>query len=86
LNKTVGKSGRQISRILKKIADRAGIGKRVYPHSLRATAALCLAEQGLSAQGLCDFFGWEQLGTADSYVRRAGFGLKQELERIARKG
>lgn len=71
-----------VRRWVHRIADRAKIGQRVYPHSLRATAAMCLAERGISAQGLRNLFGWKNLETAESYVRRGGWGVQQELERI----
>ncbi|MGC8937313.1 MAG: tyrosine-type recombinase/integrase, partial [Candidatus Methanomethylicaceae archaeon] len=56
-------------RIVKTVAERAGLRKRVFPHVLRGTFASILAGKdfdGLSIQAL---LGWKSIKTADEYVR-----------------
>ena len=67
---------------VKRMADNSGITKRVYPHSLRASAALRLANAGMNAQGLRSFFGWEKLETAEKYIRASGVGVRQQLDAV----
>ncbi len=65
---------------VKRMAKRARINKKVYPHSLRATAAFQLAEAGLSAQALRQILGWKQLGTAQQYIQQAGTAVEREMK------
>lgn len=67
---------------VKRMAERAELTKKVYPHSLRATAALRLANAGLNAQALRQFFGWEKLETAQKYIRHSGVSLRQQLDGV----
>lgn len=50
----------------------------VYPHALRATAATGLASE-LTSIELQSMFGWEQIETAQKYVRISGERLKNSL-------
>lgn len=68
-------------RRVKKIAKAAGVEKRVYPHSLRATAATQFASMGLGEAELCAIMGWENLKTAAHYIKVAGVKVKEALER-----
>jgi len=70
-----------IYRTVDRVASRAGLTKRVYPHSLRATAATRVAYRIKNPQVLCDIFGWGQLAIAQYYIRRAGGMAEEELER-----
>lgn len=76
------KSRRTIHNYIKRLAERARIQDRVYPHALRATAASHFAEMGMSAQGLCEVMGWEDLRTAQHYIRRLGKTAERELEQL----
>lgn len=71
-----------IYRTVYRVASKAGLTKRVYPHSLRATAATRLAYRIKNPQVLCDIFGWGQLAIAQYYIRRAGGMAEEELERV----
>jgi integrase len=71
-----------VYRIVQKVASRTGLKKRVYPHSLRATAATKLAYKVHNPLILCDIFGWKQLKMAEYYIRRAGGRAELELEKI----
>lgn len=76
----MGKSRRTLQLKLKRIAKRAGLTKKVYPHALRSTAAMMFANAGLSAQGLCEIMGWEDLRTAQAYITRSGRTAAKEIE------
>jgi integrase len=76
----VGRSRRALQLKLKRIARRAGLTKKVYPHALRSTAAMMFANAGLSAQALCEVMGWEDLRTAQSYIARSGRTAAKEIE------
>jgi integrase len=71
-----------VYRIVQKVASRAQLKKRVYPHSLRATAATKLAYKVHNPLILCDIFGWKQLKMAEYYIRRAGGRAEVELDKI----
>lgn len=77
----VGLSEVTIWRRVRKIAEAGGLTKRVYPHSLRATAATQFASMGLGEAELCAVMGWENLKTAAHYVRVGGVRVKDALER-----
>lgn len=76
----VGKTRRALQLKLKRIAKRAGLTKKVYPHALRSTAAMMFANAGLSAQALCEVMGWEDLRTAQAYIARSGRTAAKEIE------
>lgn len=67
---------------VKRMGKRSDLAKKVYPHSLRATAAFQFAEAGINAQGLRQIMGWQQLNTAQSYIRQAGRAAEEQLRRI----
>lgn len=69
-------------RIVQKVVSRTNQKKRVYPHSLRATAATILAYNVHNPLILCDIFGWKQLSMAEYYIRRAGGRTETELDKI----
>jgi integrase len=70
-----------IYRTVDRVASRTGLLERVYPHSLRATAATRVAYRIKNPQVLCDVFGWGQLAIAQYYIRRAGGLAEEKLER-----
>jgi len=77
----VGRSRRALQLKLKRIAQRAELTNKIYPHALRSTAAMMFANAGLSAQGLCEVMGWEDLRTAQVYITRSGRTAAQEIEK-----
>lgn len=76
----VGRSRRALQLKLKRIAKRTDLTKKIYPHALRSTAAMMFANAGLSAQGLCEIMGWEDLRTAQAYIARSGRTAAREIE------
>ena len=76
----VSASRRTLQRRLKAIAQRANLTKKLYTHALRSTAAMQFANAGLSTQALCEIMGWEDLRTAQVYIRRSGRTAAKEIE------
>lgn len=78
-------SGRTVYRHVKKWATEAGITTRVYPHSLRATAATKFAENDMNAQALREIMGWKNLETAKRYIKSTGRAAEKFLAENGRK-
>ena len=54
---------------VKRIARRAKMGNRVFPHALRATAATTFIRKGMTNPAvLCNTMGWDRLSTAERYI------------------
>jgi integrase len=56
-------------RIVKTVAERARLNKRVFPHVLRGTFASILAGKGFDALAIQAILGWKSVKTADEYIR-----------------
>jgi len=56
-------------RIVKTVAKRAGLSKRVFPHVLRGTFASVLAGKDFDALSIQAVLGWRSVKTADEYIR-----------------
>lgn len=55
--------------MVKRLAKRAGIAKRVHPHGLRHTHAAELAREGVPMNVIRDQLGHTSLATTDTYLR-----------------
>ncbi|MEM3484798.1 MAG: tyrosine-type recombinase/integrase [Candidatus Methanomethyliaceae archaeon] len=56
-------------KIVKDVARRAGINKRIFPHVLRGTFASLLAGKDFESMSIQAILGWKSIKTADEYVR-----------------
>lgn len=65
--------------IVKRVADRANLTQRVYPHALRATAATMFADMGLNEHQLCRILGWGDPRMARPYVQSSGIVAEKAL-------
>jgi len=65
----VGLTRTSIFRIVRQVAKRTNLKKKVYPHSLRATFASMMAERGLAPADIQMIMGWSKLETANNYVK-----------------
>lgn len=64
---------RNILRLLKRIADRAGVDRdEVSPHVLRHTSATMAVENGMDNFTLKQQYGWSNIKTAMKYVHMVG--------------
>jgi site-specific recombinase XerD len=59
-----------VRQLLPRLADKAGIGKRVHAQGLRHTHAAELAAEGLPAEVIQEQLGHESLASTDRYLRR----------------
>lgn len=57
-------------------------GEQVYPHALRAHAAMLHARQGMRAHHLQRLMGWSRVTGAMKYIRLVADDVEEELRRI----
>jgi integrase/recombinase XerD len=62
-NNNTGVSKRTIERIVKRVADKAGITKKVSPHVLRYTFAVNCIKKGISTRALQSLLGHDRFAT-----------------------
>jgi integrase len=65
--------------MLKRIAKRAGVNWRVFPHLLRGAYASKLATQGVNIYRLKSTMGWKTIGMAVKYVETYGPVSEEEI-------
>ena len=67
-NNNIGLGKRTIERIVKEVADKAGISKPVTPHVLRHTFAVNCIKKGISTRALQTLLGHDRLTTTEIYL------------------
>ena len=67
-NNGIGTTKRTIARIVKKVADKAGIPKPVSPHVLRHTFSVNCIKKGISTRALQTLLGHDRLTTTEIYL------------------
>lgn len=67
-HEAVGISARTIERVVKKVANRAGISKPVSPHVLRHTFSVNCIKCGVSTRALQTLLGHDRLATTEIYL------------------
>ena len=67
-NDTVGISKRTVARVVKQVADKAGISKPVSPHVLRHTFSVNCIKKGISTRALQTLLGHDRLTTTEIYL------------------
>lgn len=72
-----------IENIIRKIAERAGINKRVFPHLLRHTFATHALNKGMPLPSLCDLMGHCSTDTTRIYAKNSQGKLKYEYDMYA---
>ena len=65
---TIGFSKRTIDRVIKQVANRAGISKPISPHIFRHTFAVNCVKKGLSSRALQMLLGHDRLTTTEIYL------------------
>ena len=73
---------RYVRAALRRLAERAGVDKRVHPHGLRHTHAAELASEGVPSTVIRDQLGHSNLSTTDRYLRHVA---PQEVLRAMRR-
>lgn len=73
--------------IVKRVAKRANITHKVYPHALRATAAQIFCQKyRLSAATLQYIMGWKDITIAISYIRPDEQRALEEIDQLQKRG
>ena len=67
-NNGIGVTKRTVARIVKKVADKAGIPKSVSPHVLRHTFSVTCIKKGISTRALQTLLGHDRLTTTEIYL------------------
>ena len=67
-NNNTGMSERTIERIVKTVADKAGLSKLVSPHVLRYTILVNCIKKGISSRALQSLLGHNRLATTEIYL------------------
>ena len=68
-----------INRRVDRAAEASSIDKRIYPHSLRATAATTHASRNVSPYALMSVMGWRDMDTARTYISASDDSAAREL-------
>lgn len=69
-----------IENIIRSIAQRAELGKRVFPHLLRHTFATRALNKGMPLPSLCDLMGHASVDTTRIYAKTGAGKLKHEYD------
>jgi integrase/recombinase XerD len=67
--------------VVRGVARRAGLGKRVFPHGLRGTFASMLAGKEFPPDAIREIMGWKSVLSADEYIRLSPQRLRTLVEK-----
>ncbi len=80
-NRRSAYSPRRVQQVVKDVAERAGITKRVYPHLLRHSVATTLLERGMPIDQIQKFLGHSKLETTQIYAESTTEMIKDSYRR-----
>ena len=72
-----------LENIIRKIAKKAGLGKRVFPHLLRHTFATRALNKGMPLPTLCDLMGHSSVETTRIYAKNGAGKIRYEYDMYA---
>ena len=78
-NNSIGVTKRTVARIVKKVADKAGISKPVSPHVLRHTFSVNCIKKGISTRALQILLGHDRLTTTEIYPNLLSEDVRREF-------
>lgn len=78
-------SPRRVQQIVKSIANKAGIKKKVHPHLLRHTVATFLLENGMPLDQIQVFLGHEKIETTRIYAKNSVEQIREEFRKAINK-
>ena len=80
LENVLGLSSRQVQRLIKRYALKAGIAKKVSPHTLRHSRATHLLKMGVNIRVVQELLGHESLRTTEIYTHVVQEDLRRAAE------
>ena len=80
-NRDLPYSARRVQQIVKEIAEKAKIKKRVYPHLLRHSVATTLLERGMPIEQIQKFLGHSKLETTQVYAESTTEMIKESYRK-----
>ncbi len=80
IHDTIGMTPRTIQRILKRVANKAGINRPVSPHVLRHTFAVAAVQKGISLPALQRLLGHDRLTTTKIYLNLSPEDVMREFQ------
>lgn len=80
-NRSFSYSPRRVQQIVKAVAAKAAINKRVYPHLLRHSVATTLLERGMPIDQIQKFLGHSKLETTQIYAESTAEMIKDSYRR-----
>ena len=75
-------SRQRIGQIVRQVARKAGIRKRIYPHLLRHTIATRLLNQGMTITEVQRFLGHEDISTTQIYAVTSAASLRKRFDQV----
>lgn len=81
-NEGYGVTRQTVDDRVKRVADEAGLRKKVSAHVLRHTYGTMIASRGATAQYIRQTMGHEDLSAASDYIRFVGRQLDEEADRL----
>lgn len=73
---------RWIQKLVQRVAERAGIMKKVTPHVLRHTFAVCYLHRGGNVRALQGILGHSHIQTTDMYLNYSGARVLEDFKRV----
>lgn len=73
---------RWIQKIVKRIAEKASIMKKISPHVLRHTFAVCYIHRGGNIRALQGILGHSHIQTTDMYLNYSGIRVLEDFKRV----
>ncbi len=74
-------SARRVQQIVKEIAEKAKIKKRIYPHLLRYSVATTLLDRGMPIEQIQKFLGHSKLETTQVYAESTTEMIKESYRK-----
>ncbi len=75
-------SSRTIQRITEKVAERAGITKKVTPHVLRHTFSINAIRKGVNLRALQEALGHDHISTTEIYLNYSGKNVVEDFKKM----
>lgn len=82
MDENIDFSSRTIQRIVKKVAERAGITNKVTPHTLRHTFSINAIRKGVNLRALQEALGHDHISTTEIYLNYSGKNIVEDFKKM----